>query len=150
MTNKSLLIYRIVSSILLAAILVTIFCLSAENADESKETSVAVTSWLSGIFGDIPDDIVRTIAHGCEFAALGFFMHNMIYSFKTSISPFLSTGLSCIYAISDEIHQIFVPGRAFQFVDIAVDFTGIAIGTTAIVTIIKIIEKKHKNKTCDS
>lgn len=149
MTRKKEIIYRTISTALLIAVMITIFCLSAEDAEDSKETSVAVTSWLSKIFGNIPDGVVRSVAHGCEFAALGFLMHNTLYSFKEVVSPILSVGLSFLYAISDEIHQIFVPGRAFQFSDLAVDIAGILIGTAVIVILLKLISK-HSKKDCDS
>ncbi len=32
--------------------------------------------------------------------------------------------LSMLYALSDETHQLFVPGRAFQVVDLIIDFIG--------------------------
>ena len=37
-----------------------------------------------------------------------------------------AAALSLAYAISDELHQQFVPGRSFQLRDIALDATGIA------------------------
>jgi VanZ family protein len=37
-------------------------------------------------------------------------------------------GLSALYALSDETHQLFVPGRAFQLLDLALDVTGAVIG----------------------
>src|SRR5665648_684953 len=33
-------------------------------------------------------------------------------------------GLSMLYALSDEIHQLFVPGRTFQLADLALDLIG--------------------------
>ena len=38
---------------------------------------------------------------------------------------FLAIDLAILYAISDEIHQLFVPGRAFAFADILTDSAGI-------------------------
>ncbi len=149
MTDKKQLIYRIVSIVALLAVLITIFFLSHEDATESKETSIAVASWLGKILGNIPDDVIRTVAHCIEFAALGFLTYNAIYSFKGFTFPLISIGASFAYAISDEIHQYFVPGRAFQFIDLAVDLTGIVIGTFAIFILLKIIEKCRK-KDCDS
>lgn len=149
MTDKMQLIYRIISTALLFAVLITIFCLSHEDATESKETSVAVASWLGRIIGNVPDDIIRTVAHCIEFASLGFLTYNAIYSFKGFTNPLISIALSFLYAVSDEIHQYFIPGRAFQFIDLAVDLTGIVIGTFAIFILLKIITKCTK-KHCDS
>ena len=38
---------------------------------------------------------------------------------------FLTIDLAILYAISDEVHQLFVPGRAFAFADILTDSAGI-------------------------
>ncbi|RJP52189.1 MAG: VanZ family protein [Anaerolineaceae bacterium] len=37
-------------------------------------------------------------------------------------------GISALYAISDEPHQLFIPGRAFEFGDLALDLGGSVIG----------------------
>ena len=37
-------------------------------------------------------------------------------------------GLSAIYALLDEIHQLFIPGRAFQLLDLSLDIFGAIIG----------------------
>ena len=40
-----------------------------------------------------------------------------------------AAGIVCVlYAISDEIHQIFVPGRSGQFSDVLLDSAGAVIG----------------------
>ena len=36
--------------------------------------------------------------------------------------------LTLVFAFSDEIHQLFVPGRAFQLIDLIIDFIGILFG----------------------
>ena len=144
MTDKKQIIYRVISLIALLAVMITIFCLSHEDATESKETSIAVASWFGALLENIPDGVIRTIAHCIEFAALGFLMYNVIYSFKGFISPFISIGLSFIYSVSDETHQYFIPGRAFQLIDLAVDLTGIVIGTLAIFILLKLITRNKK------
>lgn len=40
----------------------------------------------------------------------------------------LTVSLSMLFALSDEIHQLFVPGRAFQVVDLVIDFLGSLFG----------------------
>ena len=40
----------------------------------------------------------------------------------------MAFALSGLYALSDEIHQHFVPGRAFEWSDLALDFGGSALG----------------------
>ena len=143
-------IYKVISLILLVAVMVTIFILSHQNATKSTQTSGFVTNLLSLLFGDnIPEAIVRTFGHFCEFAALGFLATNCLYALKNEIKPFLCSALSWLYAWSDEIHQIFIEGRAFQISDLLVDLAGIIVGTLVIYSIIKttikIKNKRSKN-----
>lgn len=43
----------------------------------------------------------------------------------------ISGAATFAYAISDEVHQTFVPGRTFSFEDLAVDLAGIVTGVAA-------------------
>ena len=144
-------IYKVLSVILLAAVMATIFFLSHQNSTESTETSGFVTRLMSLVFGKVPESIVRTFGHFSEFCALGFLMMNCFFAFKEKLQPVHSILLSWGYAWTDEIHQIFVDGRAFQISDLLVDLTGIITGSVLIATIIllslKITDKsKSKNQ----
>ena len=141
-------IYKIISLILLVAVMVTIFLLSHQNGEESSQTSGFVTNLLNTIFrGNAPEFIVRTFGHFCEFAALGFLINNCLYAFKGKCKPLICIALSWAYAWTDEIHQIFIPERAFQISDLLVDLAGIIVGTAIICTIInKKKKRKHKAK----
>ena len=68
--------------------------------------------------------------HVLEFALLGVTAARaLIWKRKPSIGFFLLTFAACgLYALSDEIHQIFVPGRAFEIRDLVLDSVGILIG----------------------
>ncbi len=146
-------IYKAISLILLVAVMVTIFVLSHQDGAESTETSGFVTKLLSLIFGNnIPEAIVRTFGHFSEFCALGFLMMNCFFAFKEKLQPVHSILLSWGYAWTDEIHQIFVDGRAFQISDLLVDLAGIFTGSVLIATIILISikitdKKKSKNQS---
>lgn len=61
------------------------------------------------------------------YAFLFFAAFLLISSTKGKNKKFivLAIIISIIYAISDEIHQIFVPGRAFAISDILIDSAGI-------------------------
>ncbi|MFQ8632799.1 MAG: VanZ family protein, partial [Intestinibacter bartlettii] len=48
---------------------------------------------------------------------------------------------SVLYAISDEIHQYFVPGRACQFRDVMIDSCGALFGIAVIVILKKMVNK---------
>lgn len=141
--SKGRKIYIIISAVALLAVLVTIFILSAQNGEQSSSTSGFFTELIEAIFGQPANEaIIRTLAHFCEFAGLGFLMCNFIFALKDKLKPFLSILFSVSYALTDEIHQIFVPERACQLSDLAVDSAGIVLGVTVFYIIISII--KHK------
>lgn len=127
--SKGRKIYIIISAILLSAVMITIFILSAQNGVESSSTSGFFTKIIEALFGQPANEaVVRTLAHFCEFAGLGFLMCNFLFALKDRLKPFSSSFLSLGYAVTDEIHQIFVPGRACQLTDLAVDLCGIILG----------------------
>ena len=52
-----------------------------------------------------------------------------------------------IYAISDEIHQLFVPGRSGQVRDVLIDSAGSLLGIIIVMAFEKLLikfNKKHK------
>ncbi len=140
-------IYIAVSAILLVAVMVTIFLLSAENGEQSSNTSGTFVKILTFILGFTPpEDVVRTLGHFCEFAALGFLSANMLFAYKEKLKPVLTALLSLGYAVTDEIHQLFVPDRACQLSDLAVDFGGIILGTIVFSVIYLIIKRFERCK----
>ena len=72
---------------------------------------------------------------------------------KASLNPIkhplaISILLSFLYAITDEIHQIFVPGRSAQFRDVLIDTLGASFGATITYLTIKLFIKikAHSDK----
>lgn len=142
--SKNRKIYIAFSALSVIAIMAIIFYLSSQNGEESTNTSNWLTDLIISIVGKAPDPhILRTLAHFCEFAGLGFLINNLIFSIKDKLKPFIGVLLSWGYAWTDEIHQIFVPERAFQLFDLTVDLGGVILGTAVFSGIILLI-KKHK------
>ena len=77
----------------------------------------------------IYDLILRKFAHIFEYFFLTYLLYRAWKSTKKflSFSFFLFYGafLSFLYAISDEIHQSFVPGRGPSIIDVFIDSIGI-------------------------
>ena len=142
--NKSIFkkIYFGVSLIIVIALLILIFCLSHESGEDSTETSGWFTNLLNFIFPfELSEAFVRTMAHFSEFACLSFFVNNLFVAKKEKLCPVIACALSFIYAVTDEIHQIFVPGRACQFQDMMVDLAGIVSGMAVYVVIYALVKK---------
>ena len=68
------------------------------------------------------DTVLRKLAHAGEYAVLGALL------VRASGRAGLAVGLGAAYAITDEIHQTFVAGRAGSPVDVAIDAVGVLLG----------------------
>lgn len=135
--------------LLTAAVMVIIFMFSADTGEESEEISQSLFGMLIDYIGRfISHDVLRKIAHFTEFAALGFCMTGAIhYTFgkRNFFLPFIPCVL---YAVSDEIHQYFVPERACRIFDVFIDSCGVATGIGIFLLFLFIVSKSIKNKAC--
>lgn len=144
--NKPLRFLSLVSALLLMAV---IFILSAQPGDASNETSMSFASLFFG--GDIEfalNVLIRKLAHMAEFAALAVPVWLFVSTFD--LKKLLKNGLpfvfTALYAASDEIHQLFVEGRAGQISDIIVDSLGALLGIVFINLLICLsVKYKRKN-----
>ena len=139
-----------------------IFSMSCENAEESSNTSgQTIKVVLSTVpeFEKQPEEvkkniieelqfIVRKSAHFIGYMILGILASGLILYYGNINKKYLLAFLICvIYAISDEIHQLFVPGRAGQVRDVLIDSAGSLLGIILVMAFVKILikfNKKHK------
>lgn len=121
---------KIICWVLTAACMAAIFYFSSRTADESEQQSGFFTMLITKIFGigGFSDFIIRKLAHFTEFAGLGL-LFAIALKVQTGKSK-TPTAIICssIYAATDEIHQIFVPGRACRLLDWGIDTCGAALG----------------------
>ncbi|MGN0568941.1 MAG: VanZ family protein [Candidatus Fimenecus sp.] len=122
-----------------------IFFMSSQGAEDSQALSDSVLQKIIGLLGiDISGEFLRKCAHFSEFAGLGLLLSNAIYaSFNHRLTPVFALGGSVIYAVSDEIHQIFSEGRACQFTDVLIDSAGALLGVIIAFIIFKIIKVRR-------
>lgn len=90
--------------------------------------------------------LVRKTAHFTEYAILSSLFFLNLKSWQkpknsTSMNILLSLIFSFLYACTDELHQIFVPGRSAQFRDILIDTLGASFGATITYLTIKLFTK---------
>ena len=123
-----------------------IFILSAQKGDESQELSDSIIIIFDLEFSS---DFIRTCAHFLEYAGLSVLLYNALYRSYGYYRPFLSVIISAAYAVTDEIHQLFVEGRACQITDIIIDSIGAAAGISVLTALIFIHQKIKRGKKHD-
>ena len=129
--------------LLLALVWMTlIFGFSAQSATESGGLSALITEPLTNLIIKYSaemssaqraelyakvDDIVRIFAHFSEYMVLGILLTAVLRAFgtKNALWPWL-TGL--VYAVTDEWHQSYSPGRSSDPMDVLIDAAGVLCG----------------------
>ena len=118
--------------------MIFIFIMSSFNASESSAQSNIIVNFISNIFNinniELISLIIRKLAHFTEYFILGILTYNLIKKYRKKY--YIAIIICIIYAISDEIHQIFIPGRSCQITDILIDSIGA-------ITAIYICKLKH-------
>lgn len=137
-----------------------IFCFSAQDADASLETSDGVLDLVIRCFYPDFDSLspaeqaakcenlsfyIRKAAHFSVFGVLGALTSLAVSRHTASLrlTSEISAVICVLYAVSDEIHQYFVPGRACMLFDVCVDSAGCFLGI-AILTLILFSVRKRK------
>ncbi len=153
-------IFRIVFWMLTVLMMVLIFVFSSENANSSQRTSEGFTKKILSIsksFNSLTEFeqitvieqvqfFVRKAAHFSAFALLSIsLLSAMLLTFKKRFLWLYTFIISVVYAISDEIHQLFVPGRSCRIGDVFIDSMG-ALSGILIVLIITMLYKYQKLK----
>lgn len=157
---------RILSAMPALAVMILIFCFSAQHSEQSNVSSNYIVDQLVIVIGEVRESVglettepageiniefltfaVRKLAHTMEYALLGFwisfYFYQRAYPFKRRFLQSLLTGF--LYACTDELHQYFVPGRSCEFRDVLIDTNGVFLGTLAFFFVIWLIQRR-KNK----
>ena len=136
---------KLLISLLLIFQMLFIFVMSSFGSDSSNAQSSQIiqvlhqvfpnlSSRTSGLDASVLTFIVRKTAHFTEYAILGilfYFFYRQTLPQKNGLQLFVLAILSSfLYACTDEIHQLFVPGRSGQFTDVLVDTLGASFGCT--------------------
>ncbi len=153
---------KIILWILVILCMSLIFWFSSQEAIESDQTSTSFMSMIIRFFdadNSLDDEtvsqmaaglnhIVRKGAHFSIYAVLGGLIFLLIRQYRPGFLHSLinSVILSMLYACSDEIHQVFVPGRAGRISDVLLDTAGALCGAGALLLIIFIFQTKKQYK----
>ncbi len=120
--------------------MILIFYLSHQPVTKSNNLSKGITEVIIETVEKVTpkrvfnvsrlNHILRKNAHFFAYLVLGILVSNALRSNK--IYGFKNIGIAltiCVlYAISDEIHQLFVPGRGGQIKDVILDSFGAIVG----------------------
>lgn len=158
-------IQRIIFAILTIATFVTIFIFSSQNGDESGSTSRGFTKKIIEILQldknlsesekenliENSQFVIRKLAHFTIYTIAGINIYGFVNTYdmkkKNKILGALIVGI--IYAISDEIHQMFSGDRTPAIRDVFIDSCGVLFGICIFLIFNKII-KVRKNKSCSN
>lgn len=140
--------------------MVLIFLFSAQPADESAAISGGLLGWLvdqlTRLMPDLSLDLdyfhhfIRKTAHFAVYAVLGMLTLtavrqsrplNTARPLRVSWPPgrielLLAWLISIVYAVTDELHQITVPGRSGEFRDVVLDSCGALSGILLMVLLL--------------
>ena len=145
-TNSKIHIHALVTVI----IMIFIFVQSALPSDLSQQESGVIVSFLSNFLwtdSELLSFGVRKCAHFAEYTLLGWSLALTVADYLERlretrrdvpsgvqlgastkaqiIAPWL---IGTAYAVTDEIHQYFVPGRSCEIRDVVIDSCGVLVG----------------------
>ncbi len=137
---------RILFIILVVLWMGVIFFMSSRDAETSSRESYYVGMQIGSVlhadfedwtpeeqlsYAERIDYPVRKTAHFTEFAVLGLLLTGALlepgrkWNIKTGGKALL---IAVLYALTDEFHQRFVPGRSCELTDVLIDGSGAAFG----------------------
>lgn len=143
---------------LVFAWMLVIFMLSAQQSSESSSLSSGITRFVLNIINgllprieiefDAFSHFVRKSAHFIAYLILGILSLHAIEEEKDTKSTwFIKALLICVfYAMSDEFHQLYVPGRSGEIKDVLLDSTGSLVGIIGYFFVRHRVKKRAENK----
>lgn len=154
--KKNLIFKRVLFLILLAIAFYVIFNFSAQNGETSGSLSLKVTEFMVKVISKVKNmdevvklhyieklhPIIRKLAHFSVYTVVGFSIMGFMCTFdiKNIIKVIISFSVGVTYAVSDEIHQYFIPGRDAKVLDVCIDSIGVLTGIFILITLIVFVE----------
>lgn len=144
-------IIRLITFMLIITVCMAIFKFSSEDSEKSTGTSDFVIDCIINVNPftknldsaekeEIKENIklpIRKLAHFSIYTVLGVttMCHVSTYAIDRWKRIGGSLAIGMLYAISDEIHQLFVPGRSGQVTDVLIDTMGVLVGIGIVLVI---------------
>lgn len=147
---------------LLAITFIVIFNFSNEDSIKSGNTSKKITNEITKNIDSIQkldkvektkeldriESIIRKIAHFSLYTLVGILLMAICstYNLNEKIRIIISLLSGIVYAISDEIHQMFIAGRTAKPTDVFIDTLGVILGIVITMLILKITSNRNKKE----
>lgn len=149
---------KIITLILVLLWMILVFYFSNQVAQNSSELSGGLTRKILEVLHmlegktmeqqEIIETTIRKLAHFFLYALGGILilLHINLYKITDKRKVIISWILGTTYAITDEIHQLFVQGRSGEIRDICIDSLGIITGIVVLLLILKIIKRGRNER----
>lgn len=147
---------KIITVILIIIWMVLVFYLSNQGSNDSNRLSGGFTKTILDFFHALDSKtieeqaiieiIFRKLAHYTLYTLGGILilLHINLYTIKQSKKVILTQIIGTMYAIIDEFHQLFVPGRSGEIRDVCLDSLGLITGIILLLIFLKFIERRKK------
>lgn len=125
---------KFIKWIFFVGIMLLIFLFSHQVGSDSKQISNIFVKFLHSVFPEALvfnlSFLVRKFAHFSIYFLLGFVAYSVSKEYTSSRFRvlFLSFLFCFFFAISDEVHQLFIDGRTGRIFDVFVDSLGSILG----------------------
>lgn len=139
---------RVVAWLLVLVWMGCIFYLSHQPASESSKLSAGVMATiLQVVQAIIPLSVevstfhlfIRKGAHFFAYFLLGILLYRSLWG---KWQHFLvALFIAFLYAISDEVHQLFIPGRSGEVRDVLIDSAGAATGILLYILLLRVLRR---------
>lgn len=144
---------KIILYILLISLMILIFFFSNTPANKSSNQSGKVVNIIINVIEKVTNknynDLereelknkislpVRKIAHFTLYFTLGILFFLLLKQYNIELKKIVIISLLCciFYACTDELHQLFVPGRVGTIKDVSIDTAGTILGITIVLKI---------------
>ena len=154
--KKNLIFKRVLFLIILAIAFYIIFNFSAQDGELSGSLSKKVTEFIVKVISKIKTmdittqirwieklhPIIRKLAHWGVYTVVGFSVMGFMCTFdmKNIFKLLISFAVGVTYAVTDEIHQYYIPGRNASIIDVGIDSIGVLTGIFILITLIVFVE----------
>lgn len=157
-------ISRVILLLLLLSLMTAIFILSHQPAVVSSEISggliYRVLNFVMSGFDSLSEQeraeaveslqyLFRKGAHATAYATMGALSLGFMLTFdfrKKWLTAAIAFLFSFLYAVSDEVHQLFIEGRSGQLSDVVLDSCGAVFGIAVVLFFVWITRKRRQRR----